>query len=93
MCQRPTASSLFPVSGLSWYFGLPWRVSSIPSTRTGASAAGRTVAASSRAAAELADRDEAKLSDLVNGKGGSNVVDLTLCWGSAGRWPLSVITC
>jgi len=36
---------------------------------------------SSRAAAALADWDEAKLSDLVNGKGGSSVVDLALLLG------------
>lgn len=36
---------------------------------------------SSRAAAEIADWDEAKLSDLVNGKGGSSVVDLALLLG------------
>jgi hypothetical protein len=36
---------------------------------------------SSRAAAELADWDEAKLSDLVNGKGGSSEVDLAILLG------------
>lgn len=36
---------------------------------------------SSRAAAELADWDEAKLSELVNGKGGSSEVELALLLG------------
>lgn len=35
VCHRPTVSSFFPVSGLTWYFGLPRRVSSIPRTCTG----------------------------------------------------------